>query len=179
MPTIAGGYDFSWEDLGDLKDGRPNLGPMVPVLVYRLLEYTFKDVLSKELGSEKASVLFVRAGRLAGQHFCTQVLDCSQPWPEFIARLQNAMVDLHIGILRIEASDLEQWTFTLTVSEDLDCSGLPLLGETVCDYDEGFIAGILETYTGKHFSVTEVDCWATGDRTCRFLARIDDTSHKA
>jgi hypothetical protein len=61
--------------------------------------------------------------------------------------LQNTLVALHIGILRIEAADFENLRFTLTVSEDLDCSGLPLHGQTVCDYDEGFIAGILQTYT--------------------------------
>ena len=59
-------------------------------------------------------------------------------------------------------------SFTLTVSEDLDCSGLPIYGETVCNYDEGFIAGIFYVYTGKEFNVKEIDCWSTGDRTCRF-----------
>ncbi len=76
---------------------------------------------------------------------------------------------MKIGILRIESADLANLQFTLTMSEDLDCSGLPLCGETVCDYDEGFIAGIFQQYTGLEFQVKEVDCWATGDRTCRFL----------
>jgi hypothetical protein len=40
--------------------------------------------------------------------------------------------------------------------------------EVVCTYDEGFIAGILECYTGKPFNVKEIDCWASGGRTCRF-----------
>ena len=63
---------------------------------------------------------------------------------------------------------MERLAFIVTVSEDLDCSGLPITGETVCDYDEGFIEGIFETYTGKKFQVKEIDCWSTGDRTCRF-----------
>jgi hypothetical protein len=75
---------------------------------------------------------------------------------------------LKVGILRIEAADLDNLNFVLTVSEDLDCSGLPIFGESVCNYDEGFIAGIFEQYTGKKFLAREVDCWATGDRTCRF-----------
>ena len=45
---------------------------------------------------------------------------------------------------------------------------LPVTNETVCNYDEGFIAGILEAYTGKKYDVREVDCWASGDRVCRF-----------
>ena len=48
-------YDFSWEDLGNLTEGRPNLGSETSVVVYRLMQFTFKDVLSKELGREKTS----------------------------------------------------------------------------------------------------------------------------
>lgn len=51
---------------------------------------------------------------------------------------------------------------------------LPVLGETVCNYDEGFIAGVLSTYSGKMYTAVEVDCWATGDRVCRFHANIEE-----
>jgi len=70
----------------------------------------------------------------------------------------------------MEAFDPENGNITLTVAEDLDCSGLPITNENVCVYDEGFIAGILEAYTGSKYHVREVDCWATGDRVCRFKA---------
>lgn len=39
-----------------------------------------------------------------------------------------------------------------------------MFGETVCNYDEGFIAGILSFYTGKPYQAIEVGCWATGGR---------------
>ena len=61
-----------------------------------------------------------------------------------------------------------------TVAEDADCSGLPLLGETVCNYDEGFISGILSSYMGKQYEAVEINCWATGDRVCRFQADIKE-----
>ena len=44
------------------------------------------------------------------------------------------------------------------------------MGETVCNYDEGFIAGILSEYTEKNYKAQEIDCWATGERVCRFRA---------
>jgi len=56
------------------------------------------------------------------------------------------------------------------VSEDLDCSGLPELDYEICSYDEGFISALLECFSGMKFIVKEVDCWCTGDRTCRFSA---------
>ena len=159
---------FAWEDLGDIEKGRPNLGQSVPVLAYRLLEYTFRDVLFSELGAEKANDVIIKAGRLAGFQFCENMLNKELDFNGFIAELQRILKELKIGILRMEKVDLERMEMMLTVAEDLDCSGLPATDEVVCQYDEGFIAGILEAYTGKSFLVKEIDCWASGDRLCRF-----------
>jgi len=116
---------FTWEDLGDIETGRPDLGLMVPVF-----------------------------------------------FNNFIAQLQQTLKEQKIGILRVEEVDLDKMTMVLTVAEDLDCSGLPPTDEVVCQYDEGFIAGILEAYTGKKFRAKEIDCWANGDRVCRFKVGI-------
>lgn len=91
---------------------------------------------------------------------------------DYVASLQNLIREPGIGILRVEAADLDQGSFVITVSEDLDCSGLPELDYEICVYDEGFIAGLMEIYTGKKFEVKEVDCWCTGGRTCRLSANI-------
>ena len=83
------------------------------------------------------------------------------------------MQKLKIGVLRVESVDEASGKIMLTVSEDADCSGLPVLSETVCNYDEGFISGILSLYSGKEYQAVEVDCWATGDRVCRFRAEVE------
>lgn len=100
------------------------------------------------------------------------MLHLDQPLNQFISELQAKLQELKIGVLRIESVDEETGRIILTVSEDADCSGLPVLGETVCNYDEGFLSGILSVYTGKPYSAIEIDCWATGDRVCRFRAEI-------
>ena len=100
------------------------------------------------------------------------MLNLELPMNEFMAELQARMAEMKIGVLRLEQVNMENGTIVLTVAEDADCSGLPLLGETVCNYDEGFIAGILSAYTGKPYVALEVDCWATGDRVCRFCAEV-------
>jgi uncharacterized protein len=163
---------FSWDDLGDIEKGRPNLGHYAPVLTYRLLQYTLRDVLITELGVQKTNDIFRQAGRLAGTHFCNNMLNRDLGFNEFIGELQKTLKENQIGLLRVEKADLETKHMTLTVAEDLDCSGLPFTDEVVCHYDEGFIAGILEAYTEKLFEVTEVDCWASGDRVCRFDVRM-------
>ncbi|MCL2876391.1 MAG: 4-vinyl reductase [Betaproteobacteria bacterium] len=163
---------FQWENLGDIKKGRGDLGEDMPVLVYRLMQYTMLDTLTRDLGADKANEYFVRAGHLAGEEFAKNTQDLSVDFDTFLANFQKALQDLRIGILRVEAFDPEATNIVLTIGQDLDCSGLPITNETVCNYDEGFIAGVLYAYTGKEYSVKEVDCWANGDRVCRFNASL-------
>ena len=160
--------DFNWENLGDIKEGRGDLGEEMPVMVYRLMQYTMLDVLSRDIGLEAANEYFRRAGFLAGTEFAAHALNLKADFNAFVADLQKALAEMKIGILRMEAFDPETGNIILTVGQDLDCSGLPITNENVCIYDEGFIAGILEAYTGKKYDVREVDCWANGDRVCRF-----------
>jgi len=161
---------FKWESLGDIKHGREALGEEMPVIVYRLMQFTLHDALSLELGMEKANDLFRVAGHMAGKEFAKNVLNLKLDFDGFISHLQEALKTLKIGILRMEFFNPEDGQMVLTVAEDLDCSGLPVTNESVCVYDEGFISGILEVYTGKKYEVRETDCWATGDRVCRFKA---------
>jgi hypothetical protein len=165
-------YSFKWSDIGDISLGRSNLGNTTDVAVYRLMQYTMRSVLNSRLGTELASEMFYESGKIAGQEFCKNMLNCDQPFNLFLAQLQEQMLTLNIGILRIEKIDLENMNIVLAVAEDLDCSGLPITNETVCDYDEGFFAGILGVYASKDFEVKEVDCWSKGDRVCRFTANL-------
>lgn len=170
--TLNSKYNFKWEDLGDIALGRPNLGTNTHVAVYRLMQYTMRDALEKQLGPEKTNNLFIEAGFKAGVEFCKNILDSKLGFDEFGANLADKLLEFGIGVLRFEKADLQKMSFLLTVSEDLDCSGLPYSGVAFCDYDEGFIAGIMHQYTQLNFVVKEVDCWGTGDRTCRFAVEL-------
>ena len=165
-------YAFSWSLLGDLDIARPNLGPQLRMEVYRLMQFCFRDILEQRYGTEETDKIFFEAGALAGRNFYDNMVTPANPatFNELVELLKKQLAELGIGILRIEEADLDTLNFTLTVSEDLDCSGLPDLGYEICIYDEGFLAGILEAHTGKRFHVKEVDCWCTNDRTCRFEA---------
>jgi predicted hydrocarbon binding protein len=161
-------YEFCWQDIGDIDEGRPNMGSETSLVVYRLMQYTIRAVISKHSGNEFASEILREAGWLAGTMFCQNVLDTDLEPFEFIADLQAQLRNLKVGILRMEKTDLTNKEFTITVAEDLDCSGLPVRGYPVCEYDEGFLRGVFESYLGQSFTAREVECWSTGDRTCRF-----------
>jgi predicted hydrocarbon binding protein len=172
-------YEFVWEDTvgADLALSRPTLGPTMRVEAYRLFQFTLRDILERHYGAEAADGLFREAGALAGRNFYRQYLAGAGTLGELAAAVQDAFEELGIGIFRVESAGSagggqEGFALVLAVDEDLDCSGLPDTREVVCVYDEGFIRGILESFTGRGFTVRETDCWCTGARTCRFEARV-------
>ena len=162
---------FRWQDLGDIAAGRPNLGPVTSVAVYRLMQFTLLDVLRRRVGPDETDRILYEAGSLAGREFCLNLLDRLLPFDQFIAALQQQLKEHHMGILRVERVDTDQHRFQLAVAEDLECSGMPVTDETICTYDEGFLAGVFSAYTGQPYTAREMDCWGLGSRTCRFDLR--------
>jgi len=163
---------FSWASLNNIKEGRGDLGEEMPILIYRLFRYTMLDVLNKGLGTEKANDYMRTAGFLAGTEFTQNTLDLSVDFDTFIANLQKVFLEFKMGILRVESFNESTMEIILTIAQDLDCSGLPITDETICTYDEGFIAGSLQLYTGRTYLVREIDCWANGSRICRFKGTV-------
>ena len=163
-------YEFSWDLLGDIDIGRPNLGREVKLEVFRLMQFTLRDVLEETVGTEEADRIFYAAGRKAGKAFYDYKLQGCTDVKDFVNKFREALKEMKIGILRVESMTSDAGKLVLTVDEDVDCSGLPELDFEICVYDEGFISGTLESFTGTEYKVKEVDCWCTGDRTCRFSA---------
>lgn len=173
--TVERKYSFSWSVVGEnMEEARPSLGASTRVEVYRLLQYTLRDVLEAEYGHHKADELFRVAGALAGREFYAKYCGEAADLNSLVRVIEKKFRELGMGIFRIESMDLEPLNITLNIAEDLDCSGLPDTQEQICVYDEGFIQGILEAHTGEKFVAREIDCWCTGARTCRFNAHKVD-----
>lgn len=172
MPDNTRKYEFSWDTaIGcDMDSARPSLGPTTRIEMYRLFQFCLRDVLEQNYGTEQADKLFRDAGVLAGKNFYDQFLSSATDINSLVSLVRESFTALSIGIFRVEVVDANNLCFIFTVDEDLDCSGMPDSSEVVCVYDEGFIQGILEKFSGKAFKVREVDCWCTGSRTCRFNA---------
>ncbi|HCE44608.1 MAG TPA: 4-vinyl reductase [Lentisphaeria bacterium] len=165
---------FEWNMLGDIQAGRPNLGTTMDVAVYRLMQFTLRDVLIQKYGVKEADEIYFMAGEHAGKEFFSNLIKEKTDFNKFVLELKEVLEKLRIGIMRIEKADLENMKFTIVIAEDLDCSGLPVTDEEICTYDEGFLSGLLRSFTGAEFDVKEVDCWCSGDRVCRFSAERKD-----
>jgi predicted hydrocarbon binding protein len=167
-------YKFNWDTTvgADMQVARPSLGPNTRIEVYRLFQFTLRDILEQRYGTEAADDLFREAGVMAGKAFFEKFLSGATDAASLAAKVQEAFTQLGIGIFRVESAENDNSRFIFTVDEDLDCSGLPDTSDVVCVYDEGFIQGVLESFSGKGFNVREIDCWCTGSRTCRFEAKV-------
>jgi predicted hydrocarbon binding protein len=163
-------HELWWDLLGDSELGRRNLGYTTRLEDYRLMQFCFRDVLEARPGADATVEVFHDAGRLAGRHFAEHLLANPGDLGDYVAELHCVLLDLGVGILRVEKADAVNGRFVITVSEDLDCSGLRESGDSICTYDGGFVVALLESYTGPPFIVKEVGCWCTGDGTCRFPA---------
>jgi predicted hydrocarbon binding protein len=161
-------YKFDWSLIGDINDGRPNLGSKVELEAYRLMQFTLRDVLEEKFGAEETDRIFYDAGRLAGRNFFEKNIAPVNSLEDFVSKTQKVLKEKGIGILRIEEAAMEAGKVMLTVDEDLDCSGLPEMDYETCIYDEGFVSALFECYTKQPWSAKEIDCWCTGARTCRF-----------
>ena len=59
MNTGERKYAFSWELVGaDMQKARPSLGPTLSIEMYRLLQFTMRDVLEQRFGTEVVDKLF-------------------------------------------------------------------------------------------------------------------------
>ena len=62
---------------------RGNLGDELPVMVYRMLEYSLKDELKNRFGKEVQIDVFRSAGRKAGEYFAKNMLNLDVPLAEY------------------------------------------------------------------------------------------------
>ena len=69
---------FEWSMLGDIEEGRANMGSMVHVAVYRLMQFTLRDILIRDFGVEEADriarrleagTVWINEVHIGGPHF--------------------------------------------------------------------------------------------------------------
>lgn len=84
-------YEFSWDLIGDIEDGRQNLGTQMDVDVYRLMQFTLRDVLEQSYNAEEADRLFFEAGKLAGKEFYKHAIAPVETLEEFVQKAQRVL----------------------------------------------------------------------------------------
>lgn len=132
---------------------RPTLGDQAGVGLYRLLRLVaLEDIIGRGAGGT-AYVAGKRLGASLG------ITDLEQ----FLALTKN----LRIGIIQVPV--LTQTRMRVDVYECVTCSGLAPVGRTLCHFEGGLIAGVVEKVVKKHARAREVTCiGGLGHDACGF-----------
>ncbi|HTE54500.1 MAG TPA: V4R domain-containing protein [Kofleriaceae bacterium] len=121
---------------------RPTLGDTAGVALYRLLRLV---ALEEIIGRGAAGTAYV-AGKKLGNSLGLTKLD------QFL-ELCNS---LKVGI--IEVPVLTESRVYVDVYECVTCSGMRTVGRTLCHFEAGLIAGVVETVVKKRAKAREVTC---------------------
>ena len=133
---------------------RPTLGRYVDVVVFRAFVFS----IIKYLGFNSTHKIY-SAGKGFGKSLRVRTMD----------DLIRCFRELGIGIVEVVEKNP---VLKIRIYESVFCSGLPNIGECVCHYEKGILAGCLENILNKKVEVVETRCCACGDDYCEFEVRI-------
>ncbi|HID47577.1 MAG TPA: hypothetical protein EYH15_01275 [Methanothermococcus okinawensis] len=142
---------LQYEDLYEVD--RPTLGRYVDVVVFR----AFALSIIKYLGFNSIHKIY-HAGEDFGRSLGVKTID----------ELIECFKYLRIGVLEV----VEENPIRIRVYESVFCSGFPNIGECVCHYERGILAGCFENILRKKVEVIETKCCACGDDYCEFEIRV-------
>ncbi|BCV22232.1 DUF2507 domain-containing protein [Moorella sp. Hama-1] len=131
---------------------RPRLGPEVPLSTFRLLRL----VGMPEIFGESTGPALYMTGKTIGRQLALRTID---DFLRFVERQK-------IGVPEIE--QLDGSNLIIRVWECMTCSGLPNIGQFVCHFESGLVAGALENIRQQHAKSTQTKGVSHGDPYCQF-----------
>lgn len=153
----AGGASQRVDVANALHVVRPTLGDNAGIALYRLLRLV---ALEDIIGRGAAGTAYV-AGKKLGNSLGLTKLD------DFL-ELCDA---LKVGV--IEVPVLTESQIRVDVYECVTCAGLETVGRTLCHFEGGLIAGVVESVVGKRARAKETTCiGGLGHDACGFDVNI-------
>ena len=121
---------------------RPKLGDRAGVALYRLLRLVaLEDIIGRGAGA----TAYV-AGKKLGQNLGLTKLE------DFLA-LCSA---ISLGIVKVPVMTASR--IYVDVFECVTCSGMAPVGRTLCQFEAGIVAGVVQSITGKQTKAKEMTC---------------------
>jgi uncharacterized protein len=89
------------ESTGDIELGRPNLGNTTSVAIYRLMQYTLRDLVIKHTDPKIAARIFNDAGYNSGKAVYQNLIKEASDVDDLISKLQDILKKWRNVILKI------------------------------------------------------------------------------
>lgn len=121
---------------------RPKLGDKAGVALYRLLRLVaLEDIIGRGAGA----TAYVAGKKLGGNLGITKL--------EQFLELCSA---ISLGVIRVPVMTASK--IYVDVFECVTCSGMAPVGRTLCQFEAGIVAGVVQAVTGKQAKAREVTC---------------------
>jgi uncharacterized protein len=121
---------------------RPQLGDRAGVALYRLLRLVaLEDIIGRGAGA----TAYV-AGKKLGQNLGITKLE------DFLALCAS----ISLGVVKVPVMTANR--IYVDVYECVTCSGMATVGRTLCQFEAGLVAGVVQAITGKQTKAKEMTC---------------------
>jgi signal transduction histidine kinase len=132
---------------------RPTLRGTVPIELYRAVRLlAFRETVGSKISAAILQVSGRSVARKMGVHGVPETIDALRGF----------------GLARITIEEQTDDRLVLSAEECATCSGLPNIGEPLCYFETGFLAGGLDGALAERVRATETRCWGLGDRICQW-----------
>lgn len=130
---------------------RPKLGDRAGVALYRLLRLVaLEDIVGRGAGA----TAYVAGKKLGVNLGITKLEDFLQ-----------LCTAISLGIIKVPVMTASK--IHVDVYECVTCSGMTPVGRTLCQFEAGIVAGVVQNVTGKPTKAREVSCiGGLGHETC-------------
>lgn len=146
-------------------DGLENRNATNPV--FNMLAYSFVFTLNQHMGHRLALSIARESGLLAGEKYTYNYLDLQDSPNDFLERLRSIRGKTGLAGWKIEKYDTVTGDIAVTIQPPNGCPGRSKSVQSLqCGYMEGFILGILESYTNCKYSV-KAECGNCGNKGTR------------
>jgi predicted hydrocarbon binding protein len=157
-PSISSSAESRVDVANALSILRPTLGDQAGIGLYRLLRLV---ALEDIIGRGAAGTAYI-AGKKLGAQLQLRSLD------DFL----GLCTALKIGVIQVPTLTANR--AHVDVYECVTCSGMSPVGRTLCSFEGGLIAGVVEGVVGKRTRAREVTCiGGLGHDSCGFDLEMD------
>ncbi|WP_423793185.1 DUF2507 domain-containing protein [Methanocaldococcus indicus] len=136
------------------KNNRKSFGNNIDIAIFRIIRYMDLD---RYLG-KSANMIIYQCGKSFGKSL---ELSSIEDIIKFCEKFKIGKVEI-----------VNKEPLKIRVYECISCSGLPDVGETLCYFEGGFIAGCLENLLNKKVIAKETHCAGLGHDFCQFDIRL-------
>ncbi len=148
---------------------RPQLGEELPLVIFRAFRIFSGRYLKDLMGEKGATAIFQNAGRDLGKELYNLLK--ADTLESYIDNICNFVRETRIGLLVPERIDEE--VAVVRLDECLTCAGMPNIGERICHFEVGIVAGLFESFLGaRALRAVETKCNANGEETCQVTVQL-------